>query len=1325
MAIEGNEQELNFFPPSTTEGSCVVKPPRFVFEEGILEWRNALVGQFIGSAPSFTSLQKTVGLLWGKQSPVKVSLAGPNLFVFSFVSSLARDWVLENGSWHVQHKSICLRKWEPNLKELSFDLHCMPVWIHLYNVQLELFSKKGLSYVASAIGKPLHIDSITASIERLEYARVCVEISAGSQIPDFINVMLCDDSIAKVRVSVHWMANYCADCHRFGHLAKFCTQGKKVEQVWRVKDSSQGVESTSVVSSKGGSLAAPVCLNLLSVNGPPDFSSIKTDPIGNSTNLTSAADAILEVDGALTTLAPNDEALADQSSKQIEHHALVIDPHVKRGRGRPAKDKAGGGGSKNKFDVLSSIDPNSLVGVPLVDSGKKQRGAALGLAKVVQDMKLKKKDQLEKENLDCSICSIFEQCITLKGSYNDKPFFISAVYGSNNGVARRHLWAQLVSMDRLVGNVAWLIGGDFNVVLKDEESSNPISLYANSDVAEFQMCVEDIGVFDHLFIGPLFTWSNKQQGSFLARKLDRVLVNHSWAETFPSSEVEFQAPGESDHCPAFVWLHNEAAIAMPKPFKLFNFWVMHPSFLSIVRDSWQAPATRNPTQLANLDATIVGNLVIDELKIEEELKAFKQMELLFYKQKAKADWIREGDQSTQFFYSMVASKRMNNTIRVFYSQYGVRLNSFEDMSREAINFFRKELLGYSLPEGAAEALTREVSDVEIKDAIWGQCNNKSPGPDGYNSFLFKKTWHIVGNDFLAAIRYFFTSSFMLPSFNATVVVLVPKVPNPSLVKDYRPISCCSVIYKTATRILVNRLSAVFPSMIALNQSAFVKGRSIIDNTLLVQELVRGYSRKKASPRCALKIDLQKAFDSLSWDFVKVVLHALGLPEKFIGYFKGARGVRKGDPLSPYVFVLAMNVLSSLLNLAAEKRVFNFHPKCRKVGLTHLCFADDLLIFCKGSLESVIGVHVVLELFYSIPIVAIQDLTGFKLGSLPVRYLGVPLVTRKLSVKECRSLIDKIRAKLNSWANKHLIFTGRIQLIRAVLFSMASFWCRQLILPKKVILSIEQLCSRFFWKGSNVPAKGVRVSWKKICAAKAEGGLGVQAMGEWNKARAVFLIKKLLANKGSLWVAWIHAYVIGSADFWQMSIPTNVSWSFRYILRVRPSVLHLFTGPIHNLSVRSIRDNLRIIFPKVSWQHLVWFPGRIPKHIIIVWMAILDRLPTRRPSVLWLQFCKGPMGAILALCGVYRGACSWEGELAWATYCFKGKSLIARVFRLAWAGHVYSIWKERNCRLYGGSARSVDALLQDIKAVIQIRLERSTICRSDECNAALCARWDIA
>ncbi|XP_038993423.1 uncharacterized protein LOC120117185 [Hibiscus syriacus] len=632
--------------------------------------------------------------------------------------------------------------------------------------------------------------------------------------------------------------------------------------------------------------------------------------------------------------------------------------------------------------------------------------------------------------------------------------------------------------------------GDFNIILKLEESSNPVNSNIISDISDFQECVEDLDVFDHQFIGPLFTWSNKQQYTYLSRKLDRVLINHCWIEAFPSSEVEFQAPGDSHHSPALVWMHRDAPTAMPKPF----------------------------------------NLISDELRTEDELRALEYMELLFYKQKAKADWIKEGDQSTRFFHAMVASKKLSRTIRVLYDHEGNRLSTFDAMSNEAINFFYKqlgvadpdvnccnvsiikELLGYSLPEGAAESLTRDVSDSEINEAIWGQGNNKSPGPDG------------------------------------------------------------------------------------------------------------GYARKKIPPRCALKIDLQKAFDSLNWDFVGIVLHALGLPEKFIGwvlacitkpsysivfngslvgYFKGARGVRQGEPLSPYIFVMAMNVLSCLLNVAAMKEVFRFHPKCIKVGLTHLCFTDDLLVFCKGSLDFVIGVQVVLDMFYSMSglklnvskceifctgisdecCAAIKEATGFKLGSLLVRYLGVPLVTRKLAVKDCHSLIDKIRAKLNLWANKYLSFVGR-------------------------------LCSRFFWKGSDLPAKGARVSWKNICLLKSEGGLGVQAVGDWNKACAVHLIKKLLANKGSLWVAWMRAYVIGNDDFWQMNIPMNVSWGFKYILKIRPSVSHLFASPDRNLSTRSIWEALRSRAPKVPWQHIVWFPGRIPKHSVKAWMTILDRIPTR-------------------------------------------------------------------------------------------------------------------
>ncbi|KAK8689147.1 hypothetical protein V6N13_087880 [Hibiscus sabdariffa] len=111
----GDEQSLDFFPLVVREDSIEVDPPVEVFNEGISDWRHSLVGQFIGATPNFMALQKIVAALWGKETLTKVSLAGANLYVFSFANVTARDWVLENGPWHIQHKPLILRKWEPNL----------------------------------------------------------------------------------------------------------------------------------------------------------------------------------------------------------------------------------------------------------------------------------------------------------------------------------------------------------------------------------------------------------------------------------------------------------------------------------------------------------------------------------------------------------------------------------------------------------------------------------------------------------------------------------------------------------------------------------------------------------------------------------------------------------------------------------------------------------------------------------------------------------------------------------------------------------------------------------------------------------------------------------------------------------------------------------------------------------------------------------------------------------------------------------------------------------------------------------------------------------
>lgn len=192
-------------------------------------------------------------------------------------------------------------------------------------------------------------------------------------------------------------------------------------------------------------------------------------------------------------------------------------------------------------------------------------------------------------------------------------------------------------------------------------------------------------------------------------------------------------------------------------------------------------------------------------------------------------------------------------------------------------------------------------------------------------------------------------------------------------KDYRPIACCNVLYKVVSKILANRLKTILPRLITENQSAFISGRLLMENVLLASEFVKDYHKELISPRCVMKIDVSKAFDSVQWAFVLQSLEAIGVTQRFIhwvklcittpsfsvqvngelgGYFQSSRGLRQGCSLSSYLFVLCMNVLSYKIDKAVRENKFQYHPRCKGLSLTHLCFADDLMIFAEGTKESI-------------------------------------------------------------------------------------------------------------------------------------------------------------------------------------------------------------------------------------------------------------------------------------------------------------------------------------------------------------------------------------
>jgi len=219
----------------------------------------------------------------------------------------------------------------------------------------------------------------------------------------------------------------------------------------------------------------------------------------------------------------------------------------------------------------------------------------------------------------------------------------------------------------------------------------------------------------------------------------------------------------------------------------------------------------------------------------------------------------------------------------------------------------------------------------------------------------------------------FESRIVPEYLNETLISLIPKCPTPESLNHYRPISLCNTIYKIVSKIVVDRLRPHLDKLISPNQAAFVPGRRGLDNVVIAQELLHSLDIKKGKVGfMAVKVDLAKAYDRLEWSFIHHVLNAFHLPRMLIDLimscisstsisilfnggkldsFKPTRGIHQGGPLSPYIFILCMEYLGYFINRECmDKRWVPIKASKDNVGISHLFFTDDLMLFAKANIE---------------------------------------------------------------------------------------------------------------------------------------------------------------------------------------------------------------------------------------------------------------------------------------------------------------------------------------------------------------------------------------
>ncbi|GJX68153.1 RNA-directed DNA polymerase, eukaryota [Tanacetum coccineum] len=370
--------------------------------------------------------------------------------------------------------------------------------------------------------------------------------------------------------------------------------------------------------------------------------------------------------------------------------------------------------------------------------------------------------------------------------------------------------------------------------------------------------------------------------------------------------------------------------------------------------------------------------------------------------------------------------------------------------------------------------------------------------------------------------------------NSSFITLVPKVEDPLVIGDFRPISLIGSQYKIIAKILANRLSRVLPSVVGEVQMAYIKGRQIIDGPLMVNEII-AWAKNHKKRFMFLKVDFEKAFDSLSWSFLFSILEQMGFSSKWRSWihaclnsafasvlvngsptkeFKIERGLRQGDPLSPFLFILAVEALNVALLEATSNNIF----KGIKVGkdmvhISHLQFADDALIMGEWSRSNAMNLSRILTCFHlasglkvnfnksklygvgvsNVELNSLASTVGCIAAQFPCTYLGLPIGASMSRCHHWTLLVDRFHKRLSTWKSKSLSIGGRLTLNKSVLGSLGVYYFSTYKAPKKIINKLESIRRNFFWGGSMDDNKIPWIAWEKVLSPRDHGGLDEDAL----------------------------------------------------------------------------------------------------------------------------------------------------------------------------------------------------------------------------------------
>ncbi|XP_026428368.1 uncharacterized protein LOC113324262 [Papaver somniferum] len=522
-----------------------------------------------------------------------------------------------------------------------------------------------------------------------------------------------------------------------------------------------------------------------------------------------------------------------------------------------------------------------------------------------------------------------------------------------------------------------------------------------------------------------YTWSNCRNGAQrIVSKHDKAVVNDAWCYKYANWRCKALPRVCSDHSPFFGFAFENPRPSRV-PFRIQKMWLSHPGFMQLAEENWNLDLHGAPPYvftsklkrltkvLKILNRTIFGyvqfRLKQAELKLETEndlldydpadefqfLKvadAKKAVEdartelAVMLKMKSRVTWLEDGDQNTRFFYNSICMRRSQNTISELKVSTDTTLFLQDEIKDFIVNHYQYKFNGgdvnidpalFDIEHESISVAESAFMDVipsleEVRVAVFDLGADYAPGPDGFT--------------------------------------------------DYSPIGLSNFFFKIITKIMATRLGTVLNKLISEKQVAFMKGRNIHENIALASELINEINRKGnmvmlVSNWILLKILICSA---------RISVMINGFPE---GYFSITRGLHQCDPISTLIFVLIEDVLNRNLSKLFQNRSMNVMVSKKAVASTHLIFAEDILIFCRGNLHSLQKNMLFLyqhacgqcvnyansKFYYGggriSRAIAMSNYLGMERALFPDKYLGVQLKPRIVRHIHVRQVVEKIMDKL--------------------------------------------------------------------------------------------------------------------------------------------------------------------------------------------------------------------------------------------------------------------------------------------------------------------------